>query len=198
MGQQLARWSQAMLACVVALPFVVAGTALRTRRLGWRDAVAEVGAVAGTLPWLWMVLTPLHQRGEVHLVPLSELGWYLHAPTSQVVAMLFGNLAVFAAFGAGAPVRWRLSLPTVALLAGFGSTTVELLQYVLDMGRVASVDDVLLNTGGAVLAALVTRPWWRTRRSAAGSTRRSPGGSTGGRPPLLRARGRTAGSGRYR
>jgi glycopeptide antibiotics resistance protein len=113
-----------------------------------------------------MVLTPLPQAGEVHLVPFQELSWYLRAETTDMLVQLVGNLAVFAAFGAGAPVRWRLSLPMVALLAALGAATVELLQFGLDMGRVASVDDVLLNTAGAVLAALATRPWWRTRRPA--------------------------------
>jgi glycopeptide antibiotics resistance protein len=37
---------------------------------------------------------------------------------------------------------------------------VEVLQYVLDLGRVSSVDDVLVNAVGAVLAALCSRRWW--------------------------------------
>ena len=36
-------------------------------------------------------------------------------------------------------------------------------QYVLRLGRYSSVDDVLINTIGAVLAALVTRRWWARR-----------------------------------
>ena len=65
-----------------------------------------------------------------------------------------------------APVRWRLGrgtgavLAVVAGLAAAGSATVETLQWALDLGRVSSADDVLLNTAGAVLAALVTRHWW--------------------------------------
>jgi glycopeptide antibiotics resistance protein len=52
-------------------------------------------------------------------------------------------------------------LAVVAAGAAAGSLLVETLQWALDLGRVSSVDDVLLNTLGAVLAALVTRPWWR-------------------------------------
>jgi glycopeptide antibiotics resistance protein len=134
----------------------------------WRAAVAEVGAVAGTLPWLWMILTPLPQPGAVHPVPLQEVSGYLSVPASEVVVQLGGNLAVFAAAGALAPVRWRLGSGTatvLAVVAGFaaaGSLLVETLQWALDLGRVSSVDDVLLNTAGAVLAALVTHRWWRT------------------------------------
>jgi hypothetical protein len=32
----------------------------------------------------------------------------------------------------------------------------------LQLDRVSSVDDVLVNAAGAVLAALASRPWWRT------------------------------------
>ena len=74
---------------------------------------------------------------------------------------LGGNLAVFAGFGALAPVRWRLRGWQVVAAAAVGSATVESLQHLLGLGRVASIDDVLLNTCGAGLAALVTRRWWR-------------------------------------
>jgi glycopeptide antibiotics resistance protein len=134
----------------------------------WLAAVAEVGAVAGTLPWLWMILTPLPQQGEVHPVPFQEVSGYFAVPLSEVVVQVGGNLAVFAAAGALAPVRWRLGrgtggvLGVVAAGAAAGSLLVETLQWALDLGRVSSVDDILLNTAGAVLAALLTRRWWRS------------------------------------
>lgn len=56
---------------------------------------------------------------------------------------------------------WHLRASRVAAIAAVGSVTVESLQYLLDLGRVASADDVLLNTCGAVLAALITRRWHR-------------------------------------
>jgi hypothetical protein len=137
-------------------------------RRAWRAAAAEVGAVAGTLPWLWMILTPLSQPGEVHPVPFQEVSGYLSVPLSEAIVQVGGNLAVFAAAGALAPVRWRLGggrtggvLGMVAAGATAGSLLGETLQWALDLGRVSSVDDVLLNTLGAVLAALATRRWWR-------------------------------------
>ena len=108
-----------------------------------------------------MILTPLPQAGAVHPVPFQEVAGYVSVSWDEAVVQIGGNLAVFAAFGALAPVRWRIGLATVAALAAAGSITVETLQYALDLGRVSSVDDVLLNTAGAVLAALVTRRWWR-------------------------------------
>jgi hypothetical protein len=161
------RWAHVIIASAFAVPLLFGVAAARARRIGRLAAAAEVIAVAGNLPWLWMVLTPLDQESDVHLVPLHELAWYLNGDLGSVAVQLVGNLAVFAAFGAAAPVRWPLRLPTIAALAAAGSATVEIAQYLLDMGRVASVDDVLLNTAGAVLAALATRRWWRTRRGAA-------------------------------
>jgi hypothetical protein len=157
-----ARWGHVLVACGVAVPLLVALTALRARSIGRRFAVAEVGAVAGTLPWLWMTLTPLPQPGAVHPVPSQEVSGYLSVPLDEAIVQVGGNLAVFAAFGAFAPLRWRLGRTTgavlgvVAGLAATGSIIVETLQWALDLGRVSSADDVVLNTLGAVLAALVT------------------------------------------
>ncbi|MFC4533765.1 VanZ family protein [Sphaerisporangium dianthi] len=134
-----------------------------------RTAYADVFIVAGTLPWLWMILTPGSASG-VSLVPLRDLADLAHAPLGAVFAQVGGNLLVFAALGALLPVRsarfsalWR-----VALLAAALSAAVEALQYGLRLGRVSSVDDVLLNAAGAVLAALATRPW-RAGRAATGT-----------------------------
>jgi len=49
---------------------------------------------------------------------------------------------------------------SVLVLAAACSTLIETGQYVLQLGRVSSVDDVLLNTAGAGLAALASRRWW--------------------------------------
>jgi glycopeptide antibiotics resistance protein len=40
------------------------------------------------------------------------------------------------------------------------SAAIEITQYALDVGRVSSVDDVLLNATGALLAGLASRRWW--------------------------------------
>lgn len=80
---------------------------------------------------------------------------------------IVGNLLVFAAFGAFAPLRWRLGLWQVLVLAALGSAAVEVLQYVLDLGRVSATDDVLINTLGAGLAHVagrVVRPATRASR----------------------------------
>jgi hypothetical protein len=108
----------------------------------WRDTVAEVGAVVGTLPWPLLVLTPREGEGALRLVPLVDLAELAAAELRTIVEQLGGNLVLFAAAGCVA---------------------IEAAQYLFGTGRVASVDDVLLNTLGAVLAALASRRWRRLR-----------------------------------
>lgn len=121
-----------------------------------RFAVAEVGAVAGTLPWLWMILTPsTGTPRRVSVVPFTDFGG------SDLVVQVGGNLLVFAALGFFLPIRYPVGPWTVLLVAAAGSATVEVLQYALDLGRVSSVDDVLVNALGGALAACCSRPWWR-------------------------------------
>ncbi|WP_205752105.1 VanZ family protein [Cryptosporangium phraense] len=135
---------------VVALAWWRRGSAHR-----WRYSFAEVGMVVGTAPWVWMILTPRGSGRSVEAVPLAGLLSFGSASTA--IEQIGGNLLVFAAFGFCAPLRWRVSVAQVAALACAGSVVVELLQYALAIGRVTSVDDVLLNTTGAAIAALVSQ-----------------------------------------
>jgi hypothetical protein len=140
----------------------------------WRTSLAEVGILYGTVPWVWMIMLPGGRAGavpgRVSLVPLRDL---LTMPTGQVV----GNLLVFAALGFLAPLRFAAlaSVPRILALAAGCSVLVEAAQYVLRLDRVSSVDDVLLNTAGAVLAALASRRWWRaTARASSDRPRSAP------------------------
>ncbi|GGK80318.1 hypothetical protein Sme01_45360 [Sphaerisporangium melleum] len=172
-------WGYVVIATFLWLPGAVAAAHLLARHRARRGrphpartAYADVFAVTGTLPWVWMILTPGRASG-VSLVPLRDLAELAHGPLGAAFAQVGGNLLVFAALGALLPVRSSRFLPLwrVALLAAALSVTVEALQYGLRLGRVSSVDDVLLNTAGAVLAALATRRWWATRTAAGDGTR---------------------------
>jgi hypothetical protein len=130
-----------------------------------RYAVAEVAMVAGTLPWLWMILTPSPGTARrLSLVPLHDL---LRLAPADLVVQIGGNLLVFAAAGFFLPVRFAVRIPAVLAAAAAGSVTVEALQYLLDLGRVSSVDDVLVNAAGAGLAAVCSTRWWRVRSGPA-------------------------------
>lgn len=127
----------------------------------WRMSLAEVGMVYGTVPFVWMTMMPGPGAGtvpgRVSLVPLRDL-------MTMGPLGIGGNLLVFAALGFFAPMRFAAlaSVPRVLALGASCSTLVETAQYVLRLDRVSSVDDVLVNTAGAVLAALASRRWWRT------------------------------------
>jgi VanZ like family len=134
-----------------------------------RMSLAEVGIVYGTVPWVWMIMLPGDEAGAVvSPVPLRDL---LTMDAGQVV----GNLLVFAALGFFAPLRFAalVSVPRILALAAGCSVLVEAAQYVLRLDRVSSVDDVLLNTAGAGLAALASRRWWRVSASASSDRPRS-------------------------
>jgi len=75
-----------------------------------------------------------------------------------------GNLLIFAALGFFAPMRFAAlaSVPRILALGAGCSILVETAQYVFQLDRVSSVDDVLVNAAGAGLAALASRRWWRT------------------------------------
>lgn len=79
-----------------------------------------------------------------------------------------GNLLVLAALGFFAPMRFAAlaSVPRILALGAGCSVLVETAQYLLRLDRVSSVDDVLVNAAGAVLAALASRRWWLTRAEA--------------------------------
>ncbi|WP_020576702.1 VanZ family protein [Actinopolymorpha alba] len=148
----------------------------------WRTSLAEVGIVYGTVPWVWMIMLPGGRAGavpgRVNLVPLRDLLTILAGDPVTATGQVVGNLLVFAALGFFAPIRFTAlaSMPRILALAAGCSALVETAQYVLRLDRVSSVDDVLLNTAGAGLAALASRRWWRA------TARASSSGARGARP----------------
>ncbi|MFI7279309.1 VanZ family protein [Micromonospora chersina] len=175
----LGTFNGVVLLTVAALPLVaLAVWALARRRTvrgaaqAWRTSLAEVGIVYGTVPWVWMIMLPGDRAGAVHgrvsLVPLRDMVTILAAGPLTMTVQIVGNLLVFAALGFFAPLRFAAlaSVPRILALAAGCSVLVEVAQYVLRLDRVSSVDDVLLNTAGAGLAALASRRWWRTTAGA--------------------------------
>ncbi|MFD0365153.1 VanZ family protein [Nocardia sp. GCM10030253] len=162
-------WGGVVVAALAVLP--VAGLVawwLARRRGFWRTALCDVGMVVGTVPWLWMILTPVGSGRSVNPVPLHDLAEQI--TDDRVIEQLGGNLLVFAALGFLLPVRfawfadpWRL-LMVGAILSG----VVEILQFALGIGRHSSIDDVLVNAVGALLAGLLSHRWWQPSRISAG------------------------------
>ncbi|MFB9359436.1 VanZ family protein [Actinoplanes nipponensis] len=131
----------------------------------WRLSLAEVGLVYGTAPLVWITLMPGPGAGavpgRVSLVPLRDL-------LTMGPVGIGGNLLILAALGFFAPIRFAAlaSGPRILALGAGCSVLIEIAQYVLRLDRVSSVDDVLLNAAGAVLAGLASRRWWRTAAAA--------------------------------
>jgi hypothetical protein len=128
----------------------------------WRKSTAEVGMVYGTVPFVWITLMPGPGAGVVpgrlSLIPLRDL-------VTMGPIGIGGNLLVFAALGFFAPIRFAAlaSWPRILALGAGCSVLVEIAQYVFRLDRVSSVDDVLVNAAGAVLAGLASRRWWAPR-----------------------------------
>ena len=135
----------------------------RATRAAWRDSIAEVATVAGSLPLLFLGLTSREGPNALQLVPLVDLADLASAEPRVIVEQLTGNLFVFAAAAFFLPIRFPIGLGTITLGAAIACTALEAMQYAFLTGRVVSVDDVLLNTLGAVVAALASRRWWRIR-----------------------------------
>ncbi|MGW0707500.1 VanZ family protein [Streptomyces sp. NPDC002643] len=165
-----------VLMTLVTLPLAVLvawALAYRRRAAGvlsaWRWSLAEVGMVHGTVPFVWLTMMPGAGAGvvpaRVSLVPLRDL-------VTMGSLGIVGNLLVFASLGFFAPMRFAAlaSVPRVLALGAGCSVLVETAQYVLALDRVSSVDDVLVNATGAVLAALASRRWWRTTTEAPSHT----------------------------
>jgi hypothetical protein len=165
-------WGNVVIAGTFALPLALLAILLLSRHRArashpapLRTSIADIGIVVGTAPWVWMILTPSSGRTGVSLVPFKDLADLAGAPWEAALVQVGGNLLVFAALGALLPVRsgGMSSVARVAAVSAAFSVLVELLQYALRLGRFSSIDDVILNTAGAVIAALVTRRWWAGR-----------------------------------
>ncbi|MFE6864784.1 VanZ family protein [Nocardia sp. NPDC057668] len=128
----------------------------RARRWGW----AEVGIVVGTLPWVWMILTPLDggERG-VNWVPLVDLAQTVSEGSFNSFVQVSANLAVFVPLGLLLPLRfpWFSGVGRMFATGAALSLGLEIAQYALDLGRYSSVDDVLMNAAGAGIGAALAR-----------------------------------------
>ncbi|HEU4425700.1 MAG TPA: hypothetical protein VFR67_24455, partial [Pilimelia sp.] len=118
----IVRWLPVVAVSIAVFPLGLLAARLlagRARRRGVpadvarRRSIALVGMIGGTLPWLWMILTPLPEPREVRPIPLRDLADQLGAAPSTAFFQIAGNLLVFAAFGFFAAARWRIGLPAI-------------------------------------------------------------------------------------
>ncbi|WP_165498465.1 VanZ family protein [Streptomonospora litoralis] len=95
------------------------------------------------------------------LVPFTDM--FATGASLTTMYQSGGNIALFVPLGALLPLafgRRAAAFGRVAVVAAVLSGCVEVVQYALSIGHIASVDDVLLNVFGALLGAALTRPFW--------------------------------------
>jgi hypothetical protein len=138
---------------------VVLGAALAVAAAlpaGRRPAAAALVPALGLIAIL--TLTP---TGYGHASVNLDLGAGLAAPwRSSVSAVnILGNLLLFVPAGVVLPAAlpWLRHLVPLTLTAAAGSVLVELTQYGFVPGRAADVNDIALNTAGAIAGLLAFR-----------------------------------------
>lgn len=156
-----------------AFPLVVAllvvAVLLRSSWLG-PSLAARVSVVDAVLLYsailvAYLVASPQPRvRSAVKWVPGTDLLCAVQATPGDVWPwlQLLGNLGLLFPLGALLPLRtpWLASFRNLALTALALTCAIEVMQVVAALGRVASADDVVLNTVGALLGGLLSRPRW--------------------------------------
>jgi glycopeptide antibiotics resistance protein len=130
------------------------------------DALTTL-AVLGILV---ITLSPSGGRGgtRIHLLPLSDFWeWDPDADTLVPIIAAVANFILFIPLGFLLGVRWQLfnRWSSVLVLAATLSLAIEIIQFGLG-GHDSSIDDVLLNTLGAMFGhglMAIVRHWDRSR-----------------------------------
>jgi glycopeptide antibiotics resistance protein len=106
---------------------------------------------------LALTLFPTHQRRHVHLIPFGDIVGAFGPPIDRT--RLLGMIANFFLFlPLGGALRWEgLSIRAAVLAACCLSTAVEITQWLVVPGRTTTVDDVLLNSLGALCGYVLAR-----------------------------------------
>lgn len=90
----------------------------------------------------------------VQLIPFLSIFETLEYATPRAIFnSIVLNVILFIPFGFFIYILTRRPLLTVCLTV-IGSVTIEVLQYVLPIGRISNIDDVILNTAGGIIGML--------------------------------------------
>jgi glycopeptide antibiotics resistance protein len=118
---------------------------------------------AALLPIAVVTLSPRSGSTVVELTPLADLREAVGERDLVLLLKSFANVLLFVPFGAALGL-YDVSL-RAALLAGVAlSGAIEIAQFTFVPGRTSSVDDLVLNTVGAVLGYLLVSSLRRRTR----------------------------------
>ena len=149
---------------VSSAALVLGALAVTPRRaLRWLLWLSLIGAI-GVILWLTLALSFGDAGGTgLNMAPFREIRRGLDSHGGRPQANLLGNVALFVPVGA--LIAWLARRWRVAVAGVFGmllSLGIELTQ--LSLGRVGDIDDVILNTTGAILGGLLAVTWARVVR----------------------------------
>jgi hypothetical protein len=121
-------------------------------------SVLTTGAAVALAAVAALTLLPAGSGGWEWGSPAVEVRWYLTGLDSRTtVLQLLGNLLLLTPLAAVAVLRWpALCRPALLVPAALAAgAAIEVLQWVLPLGRVVSPVDALLNAAGAVVVGLL-------------------------------------------
>jgi glycopeptide antibiotics resistance protein len=138
----------------LAVALVAAGTALRRRDVGAavRVACLVLLAAAALIMLSRTLIGSSAQTARVNLVPGETLLRLDRRDGADTVKNVVGNVVLFGPLGFFSQLAFGWRVRTVAVAACLVSTAVETAQLALG-DRWVDIDDVILNTTGAVLGA---------------------------------------------
>lgn len=115
-----------------------------------------IGMTATIVGMILVTLMPTgYSNDMVQLVPFESImeTWEL-ATTRAIINSLLLNVMLFVPFGFFLYLLIRRELLTT-VLACITSIVIEMMQYILPIGRVTNIDDVILNTIGGIIGMLL-------------------------------------------
>lgn len=112
------------------------------------------------LAWVTLRPRPSSFQPPAEWIPLNNIIGVLREGRSvsyEDAGQLLGNIALFVPFGWLVPMLWQglRSFWTIVILAAATSLAIEVSQWLFIFGRQSSIDDVILNTVGAFVGAVM-------------------------------------------
>jgi hypothetical protein len=156
--------------------------------VNWSAAFLTAGSAAAVLVATLTRRGDAQSPGEVQLVPLRTLRLYLHASefhpgwARDVLVYAGGNVLMMVPFAFFLYLALRRGVILTSLAAMALSISVEILQLPI-WSRSSDIDDVILNTAGGVLGAVLAAAFCRLRQGSepASGVRTRGGAAASGR-----------------
>lgn len=130
------------------------------RRTRWTRTAALVASIAVILAATLVDREPIGVRLDLKLIPFSDLVSALGGDGSvrRAVIELVVNVALFVPLGLALRLRFAtMSVARATAIAFALSLGIETLQLLVATGRVANITDVLMNSLGGFLGAILVR-----------------------------------------